>query len=62
MYETNQILNCGWRFKSEYYDHRSLVKEPIKRLKKNLKKKSRAWLGTFAMTGRNALPIELITS
>ena len=39
--EINQILNCGWswRFKSEYYDHRSWVKQP-KRLKKNLKKKS----------------------
>ena len=37
MYEINQILNCGWRFKSEYYDHRSLVKQP-ERLKKNLKK------------------------
>ena len=37
--EINQILNCGWRFKSEYYDHRSCVKQP-KQLKNNLKKKS----------------------
>ena len=60
IYEINQILNCGWRFKV----NTMIITVESNNLNgwKRTRKKSHAWLGTFAMTGRNALPIELITS